>query len=126
MFKIENNEIYCTRGDKGKIPVKIPLNKEKTEFYQFQPKDILTFGLYNKNQLNEAALILKDYEVTEVTDLVKIPLSSEETKIGELINKEKEYWYEITLNHEETILGYTIKEKGRKFWLLPEGSDKKC
>lgn len=125
MFKIENNEIQITRGDKGNIPVKIPLNEEKTEFYQFKTGDKIKFGVYKKGKLAENAVILKEIKITEPTETALIPLESEETKIGELINKELEFWYEIILNDYETILGYEKDKKPKIFWLLPEGSDKK-
>ena len=125
MFKIANNEIQITRGDKGNIPVKIPINEEETEFYQFKIGDKIKIGVYKKGKLNENAVILKEFEVSEPTDTFLIPLTSEDTKIGELINKETEYWYEIILNDSETILGYEKDKNPKLFWLLPEGSDKK-
>ena len=56
---------------------------------------------------------------------VEIYLTEEDTKIGEVISKPKDYWYEVELNPDEepqTIIGYD--EDGAKiFKLFPEGDD---
>ena len=115
MFKIEDNTIYLTSGDKAQIPFGI-------EDYQFQIDDIVKLKVYNKNQLNQEPVLAKEVTVTEQTDTVYIPLKSEETKIGEMCNRKTTYWYEITLNEEETPLGFD--EDGAKlFILLPEGKE---
>ena len=126
MLKIINNEIRINRGDKGNIPFQIPLNEEGTELYQFQAGDKVTFGVYKKKGFDECALILKEVEITEVTDTCMIPLTSEDTKIGELINEPKEYWYEISLNGDETVVGYDDEDGEKIFLLFPEGSGTKC
>ena len=62
----------------------------------------------------------KSIEVTEDTNIVDISLSSSDTTIGEMSNKPIEYWYEIQLNREQTIIGYD--DNGPKlFMLYPEG-----
>ena len=122
MLKIINNEIEMTRGDKGVIPVQLPISK--TELYQFQVGDVITFGLYKKDGYDEDALILKDVIITEPTDTALIPLTKEETRIGEITNKPVEYWYEITLNGDETILGYEQETGAKIFIMSPEGSGK--
>ena len=74
----------------------------------------------------------KDTPVTEEGTTVDISLTSEDTKIGEVINKDMAYWYEVELNPEtrpQTIIGYEIHPEANMPWeriflLLPEGSDK--
>ena len=60
-------------------------------------------------------------EATAVT----IFLGKEETTIGEITSKPKDYWYEVELNPEtlpQTIIGYD--EDGAKvFKLFPEGRE---
>ena len=126
MFKIKNNTILCTRGDKGNVPVTLPLNKEKTEFYKFQVGDKVKIGVYEADKLDGCALILKEVEVPEITELVNIHLTSDETRIGELINEPTDYWFEIILNDDTTILGYDDETGPKIFKLLPEGSDIRC
>lgn len=126
MFKIKNNIIYCTRGDKGNVPLTLPTNEDKTELYVFKVGDKVRIGVYEEDKLDGCAVILKEVEVTEPTDTVIIPLTSNETKIGELVNEPVDYWYEVILNDEETIIGYDEETGAKIFKLLPEGSDKRC
>ena len=126
MFKIKNNTIYCTRGDKGNIPITIPLDEENTEFYKFQVGDKVRIGVYEEDKLDGCALILKEVEVTEISELVSISLTSDETRIGDIINEPVDYWFEIIFNDDTTILGYDEETGAKIFKLLPEGSDKRC
>lgn len=123
---VKDNKISIHRGDKGVIPFKIPINEEKTEFYIFQIGDIVTFGVYEEDGYDKCAVILKDFEITKETDTCKIELTSEDTKIGEVVNDDVEYWYEVILNHDETVLGFDEENGAKIFLLLPEGSGKKC
>ena len=73
----------------------------------------------------------KDTKVLEEATSVDINLTSEDTKIGNIINKDIDYWYEVELNPDtrpQTIIGYEIDPQTRKplekiFKLLPEGGD---
>ena len=70
-------------------------------------------------------VLRKDFPATAGAEKVDILLTGEEMKIGELISKPKDYWYEIELNpltNPQTIVGYD--EDGAKvFRLFPEGGD---
>ena len=46
----------------------------------------------------------------------------DDMKIGEMLNKQVEYWYEIELNNDETIIGYD-DDGAKKLILYPEGAD---
>ena len=126
MFKIKNNTIYCTRGDKGNVPITIPLDEENTKFYKFQVGDKVRIGVYEEDNLEGCALILKEVEVTKISEIVSIPLTSDETRIGDIINEPVDYWFEIIFNDDTTILGYDEETGAKIFRLLPEGSDKRC
>ena len=126
MLIIDKKEktIHINRGNDGIISFKIPLNKEKTEFYEFQVGDIVTFGVYEKNGMDKDAVLLKEYTITEPTDTAQLTLTNEDTKIGELINSAVEYWYEIELNRNgviNTVIGYDT-DGAKLFILYPEGS----
>ena len=124
MFKIKDKEIHLTRGDICTIAIKLKVRKsaEEVDTYIFKPGDIVTLGVYYKNGLDINALLLKDVEVEEESDTVYIILSSEDTKLGEMSNKVIKYWYEIQLNHDQTIIGYD--DSGPKLlYLYPEGVD---
>ena len=65
--------------------------------------------------------LLKEVDATPNATSLTIECTNEDTKIGDLINKPMEYWYELELNNEYTILGYD--ESGAKQLILyPEGS----
>lgn len=122
MFKIENKQIHLTRGDIACIEVKA-LNEDGSD-YTFKVGDIVRFKVFKKNDCG-CVEIQKDVPVEIAAASVDIHLTSEETKIGELINKPVEYWYEVELNPEtnpQTIIGYD-EDGGKIFKLYPEGND---
>ena len=106
MFSINNDKsMHLTRGDIAII--EIGASKSETEDYTFKEGDIVRFRVFEKNHY-ENVVIQKDVTVESETTSVDISLYKEDTKIGELINKPKDYWYEIELNPDtlpQTIIG---------------------
>ena len=126
MFNInkETKQIELTRGNVATIGV-TATNDDETD-YIFVVGDIVRFKVFEKKDCDKVVL-QKDVEVKEQTSIVNVELTSEETKIGELINKPVDYWYEIELNPDtntQTIVGYD-KQGAKIFTLYPEGGDKK-
>ena len=119
MLKIdqETKKIMLTRGNKAIFTIKIK-NKDGS-FYQFQVGDKITLGIYeNKNY--QSLKLKKEVVVAEAGDSIDLILTKEDTKLDDPINKPKDYWYEVELNGEETIIGYD--DMGAKiFTLYPEG-----
>lgn len=119
MQKIEGTTIKLNRGDV--LSFNLTIQKDDGSYYVFNQGDQITFSVYKKNKLNENAVLFKEVEAIPNTDSIDINCTSEETKLGDLINKPIDYWYEIELNNEYTILGYD--EDGAKVLkLYPEGS----
>lgn len=123
MFVInEDNSIYLTRGDVAVM--EISAKKSETEDYAFSPGDVVRFKVVQKNH-HENVILQKDVTVESETTTVDISLGMEDTKIGELINKPQDYWYEVEVNPDtapQTIIGYD--SLGPKiFRLFPEGDD---
>ena len=122
MFKIdkETKQIYITRGDIMSI-IFSAKDSEGTD-YEFDVGDVIRFGVFPRKSY-ETPVLQKDIEVDEKTESVTIPLTAQDTTIGEIINKPVDYWYEIQLNPDtdpQTIIGYD--DNGAKlFTLLPEG-----
>ena len=106
MFLInEDMSIYVTRGDAVFFTVSA---EENGENYVFQIGDVLRVKVTDKKDCDKVAL-QKDFVVTEVTENVDIILTGQDTKIGDVISKPKDYWYEIELNpftNPQTIIGY--------------------
>ena len=120
MFVINDDlSMNLTRGDS--VVFSIGANIGETE-YTFKEGDVIRFKVFGKKDC-ENVVLKKDFVVTEETSLVEITLDSDETKIGDIISKPTEYWYEVELNpdtYAQTIIGYD--ENGAKiFKLYPEG-----
>lgn len=124
MFKINSisKQISLTRGDIAEIEISA-LNEDGTN-YNFKVGDIVRFKVFKRKDCN-CVVLQKDVEVLTAGSKVDISLTSEETKIGGLINKPVKYWYEVELNPEtnpQTIIGYDFD--GEKiFMLFLEGSE---
>lgn len=117
----EDLSIYVTRGDIVALSVTAD---DKGKPYTFQPGEIVRFAVYGKKDCTNVVL-QKDFPVTAVTQSVDIFLTEEDTKIGEVISKPKDYWYEVVLNpfdNPQTIIGYDT-DGTKVFKLFPEGDD---
>ena len=124
MFALNDDlSIYATRGDIVFFSV-TAADKVTGAPYKFAAGDVVRIKVYGKKDA-ESVVLQKDFPVTENTETVEIFLTEEDTKIGEVISKPQDYWYEVELNPDEnpqTIIGYD--EDGAKvFRLFPEGAD---
>lgn len=106
--------IYCTRGDCCEFPVT----------HQFKQGGVVRFKVFRKKDC-ASVVLQRDFVVESETDTITIALTGDDTKIGEVISKPTDYWYEVELNPDtnpQTIIGYD--EDGAKvFKLFPEGKD---
>lgn len=123
MFVInDDNSIYVTRGDT--LTFQLTAMENETTRYKFQKDEVVQFKIFEKKAC-DIVVLQKDFVIEEETDLVTIYLEEEETKLGDIISKPKDYWYEVTLNPDtcpQTIICYD--EDGPKiFKLFPEGAD---
>lgn len=127
MFVIDSDKtIHITRGDIATIEIGTK-DKSTGEDYVFKSGDVVRLNVHTKNKPADVVL-LKDVKVQEGgTTVMDMFLDMEDTKIGDIIKRPKDYWYEIELNPDtapQTIIGYD-KETGAKiFRLYPEGGDK--
>lgn len=123
MFVINSDcSIHLTRGDIAIIEVSAVTNDD--DAYVFKANDVVRFKVHEKNHPEET-VIEKDVVVETESPTVTVHLGRDDTKIGELINKPKDYWYEIELNPEtmpQTIIGYDT-DGPKVFRLYPEGED---
>ncbi len=124
MFTIDSdNNISVTRGDVIYFGVSAE-DPETKELYMFQPGDVVRINVYGKNDCTDVVL-KRDFLVYVPSEEVEIFLGKSETKIGDIINKPKDYWYEVVLNPDDkpqTIIGYG-DDGAKVFKLLPEGED---
>ena len=119
MQKIDGTTIKLNRGDILSLSLSLSLSDGTA--YTFQNGDKIVFSVYGKNKMSDGAVLLKELTVNGTQQSIEITCTKEETKIGDLINKPVEYWYEIELNDENTVIGYD--DNGPKILMLyPEGS----
>lgn len=122
MFTVNDDlSIYATRGDVVFFSIAAEDNGNP---YKFQAGDVVRIKIFGKKDA-ENVLLQKDFLVVAETESVEIYLTEKDTKIGNVISKPTDYWYEIELNpftDPQTIIGYD--ENGAKvFKLFPEGDD---
>lgn len=116
MFKIEDKNIYCNRGDA--ISIIVANNSDYFKVGDYLKIYICSYGDYTD------VLFSKQIDIDKNTAEVIINLSSEETKIGEALKKESRvYWYEIELNGDTTLVGYD-SDGPKLFTLWPEAVTK--
>lgn len=106
-----DKEIKINRGNRGTLKL---VNKNGN----FAIGDKLKFSIVDKNNYNNL-IFQKEFIVTENSNVAYITLTKEDTTIGEIISKKKEYWYEIEYNGDLTILGFD-DDGAKKFILYPE------
>ena len=122
MFTINDDlSIYVTRGDRLFFTVTAEDNGKP---YKFQAGDVVRLKVYGKKDA-ENVVLQKDFPVMTAAEKVEIYLTEDETRIGGVISKPTDYWYEVELNpfdNPQTIIGYD--EDGAKiFKLFPEGDE---
>lgn len=119
MIKIEGYTIHCTRGDEDEIDFNC--EDDNGNAYHFEPGQTVILKVFNKKNYEDIVL-KKVVTVEETCTSVSIPLTSEDTTIGELINKPVTYHYEISIDDKKTIIGYD-EEGPKQFILYPEGGE---
>lgn len=119
MLRIDNGNIYLTRGDEATINISVPL--EDGTNYKFEPEDVVYFTI--KKKYSDATPILrKEIHFTEETEVAVLNLTKVDTTLGDLKDMPIKYVYDISINAVKTIIGYD--ENGAKYFVVyPEASD---
>lgn len=122
MFEVNNDlSIHITRGDIALLTLTADSGNGACVFAE---GDIVRFKVYEKKGC-DCVVLMKDITVEETTETVNILLTGDDTRIGELIHKPKDYWYEVELNPDtnpQTIIGYD-DDGAKVFRLYPEGKE---
>lgn len=123
MFVINaDKSIYLTRGDVALIVVSATTSDN--EDYIFQNGDVVRLRVMEKKNC-DVVVLQKDVLVESETSTVDVNLERSDTKLGDIIDKPVDYWYEIELNPDttpQTIIGYD-SDGPKIFRLFPEGVD---
>lgn len=127
MLEINDDNIEVTRGNYMALTV-TAINPVDKSAYIFQLDDIVRIKIFERKNVDNVFLE-KDFKISEPSEEITLELTADEMKIGELIDKDKDYWYEIELNPDtpktQTIIGYDKETGPAILTLLPEGGDKK-
>ena len=123
-YDSKTKQIQLNRGDS--LDLTITAKDTSGEDYTFQVNDVIKFKVCEaKNENN--VILQKDITIEQETTSANLYLSSQETKIGDIINKPITYWYEISVEKNNgdvlTIIGYD-KNGAKEFVLNPEASEK--
>lgn len=118
MFKLTNNTFHVTRGDSGYITV------EYKDGSTLPAGSLVTFGVYRKNELDAQPVLWADDELPSGVTSFNLFVSSDQTfGMENPENGREEYWYELKVGADRTVLGYD--ETGAKiFYLYPTGQSK--
>ena len=123
MFIInEDKSIYITRGDVAFFSIEAKTDTGET--FKFQPGDVIRFKVFERKAC-ENVVLTKDFGIEAESDEVDIYLEEKDTKIGDVISKPVDYWYEVELNpytDPQTIIGYD-DDGAKVFKLYPEGNE---
>lgn len=117
MFKVEGDTIKVSRANKGTITFSIP-------GYTFQKGDTLEFRVYEKEGLDQLPLKTKEIKILQDCESVDISFTTEDMNIGDPANEMIEYWYEIELNDDDTVVGYDDETGAKILELYPKGVEK--
>ena len=124
MFKRDEKvptRLLVTRGDRGSVYA-TATDLITNAPYVFQPGDKVSFVVVPESGYSEGAVLRKEVMVTEETTEVEIPLTAEDTKIDDMIDEYKDYWYNVVLNDDITFIG--SDETGEKVLrLFPEAGE---
>lgn len=90
--------------------------------YEFQVDDKITFNIYERNGYDDEPLLSKDIIVESAADNIDIPLTEEEMTFGTIANKPITYWYDITLNEDNTVVCYN-EDGAKEFIQYPAKGD---
>lgn len=115
-FDTNTKKIEINRGDRMTITLNNKLGN-------FKIGDKLKFSVVEKNHY-ENVVFQKYFTVTEESTSFNITLTREDTKIGEIISRDKTYWYEVEYNDDTTLIGKD-NDGHKEFVLMPEAGDKK-
>ena len=115
--------LHLTRGDRCTFRCYV-IDSKTQEKYLFPAGCTVDFVIIRKlGYTLENPLLRKKVYVPEDTTEVEFTLTSEDTKIGDMINKKEKYWYNIVVNDELTVLG--SDDNGEKIIIIyPEVGEK--
>lgn len=90
--------------------------------YEFQVGDIIKLNIYERNGYDKEPLKTKSVTVATAGTSVDISLTEEDTTFSAVVNKPTTYWYDITLNDDQTVVCYN-EDGAKEFIVYPAKGD---
>ena len=131
----DRTTIHLTRGDKtssefNKLAFCFPIYNEGTgeiENYKFKTTDKIDFIVKEKKGYTKKDVLRKTFTIgslgyTQPVECPELVLTAQDTKVFDLLNKKKTYWYDLVLNDATTMLGMD-NEGAKKLIVYPEGGE---
>ena len=114
MIKIDSDKtIHISRGDA--VTINVTANSGT---YEFKQGDEVKLRVYEKNGYDKEPVLEKEIKVTETTNSVLIVLTEEDMSFASDISKKQTYWYDISLNEVNTIIGFD-EDGAKKMVIYP-------
>lgn len=110
----KKHTLIHNRGSKGAIQ----LLATKTSTGKFKPNDVIKFSIVTKDNY-EDVVFQKKFTIAEECEDFFLTFTNEEMRIGSPISKKVEYYYEIELNNDTTLVG-AYRDGHKRFILYPE------
>lgn len=130
----DQRTIHLTRGDATskffRLAFYFPIwnfTTQQEEKYTFQLDDKIAFVVkekkgYTKTEVLRIEKTLREMGEVEPTQYPEIQLTAEDTKVFDLLNKKKTYWFDLVLNDTTTMLGMDM-EGASKLIVYPESEE---
>ena len=114
MFKFTNNTFHVTRGDSGSITIAY---KDGS----ILPSSTILFRVYEKNGFDGDPILEQIGTPAGNTSSFVLDINSEKTmKFANPVGDKDEYWYELKIGPDNTVLGYD-ETGAKRFYIYPSG-----
>lgn len=90
--------------------------------YEFQVGDSIKLNIYERNGYDKVPLKVKEKIVEESGSSIDISLTEVDTTFSKIENKPITYWYDITLNDDQTVICYN-EDGAKEFIIYPAKGD---
>ena len=115
MYRIKDKTtIIVSRGDSFSINFRI-------KNYTFKPDDKVKLSVFEKRSNFEESLMTKYAVIDTSRNIAVFSLLPEDTSFNEGSDRDETFWYEISVNGDQTVIGYDVadKIKPKLFIIMP-------
>ena len=117
-YDASRNKLYDSNYNESSVSI----STLSIVYYEFQVGDIIKLNIYEKNGYDKDPIKSVIVEVDSAGVSVDIPLTENDTTFGEISNKAITYWYDITLNDDQTVVCFN-EEGAKEFIQYPAKGD---